>query len=103
MAGQEVTRNDLDYKMSQTLVAARNVLREIETINAFLERTPADANGVDPLTLPFTPVEEGAVPGRFGYTEAEAYVIRSTFQQLAGMKSALDPILTPARALTGLI
>lgn len=103
MAGQEVTRNDLDYRMSQTVVAARNVIRELDTINMFLERMPVAADGIDPLTLPFAPAEAGGIPGKFGYTEEEAYLIRSTFQQLAGMKPALDPILTTARALTGLL
>jgi hypothetical protein len=96
MAGQEVTRNDLDYKVAQTLVAARVVIKDLETIEAFLERTP-DVDGVDPLTLP---IADG---GRFGYNVDEAYLIRNTFGQLAGVKAAVNPILDTARALTGLL
>jgi hypothetical protein len=77
MAGQEVARPDLDYRMSQTLVSARNVVRDLETIAAFLERAKPDANGVDLLVLP---VDEG---GKFGYTEDEATLIRSTSTRLS--------------------
>jgi hypothetical protein len=97
MAGQEVARPDLDYRMSQTLVSARNVVRDLETIAAFLERAKPDANGVDLLVLP---VDEG---GKFGYTEDEATLIRSTFQQLEAAKSSIEPILDKARGLTGLL
>lgn len=97
MAGQEVTRNDLDYKMAQTVVAARSVVRDLETIEAFFERTPIGADGVDPLIVP---VQDG---GRFGYNEDEAYLIRNTFQQLAQVKPVIGPILDTARGLTGLL
>jgi hypothetical protein len=96
MAGQTVTRNDLDYKMAQTLVAARNVIRDLETIEAFLERTP-EKDGVDPLTVP---VVDG---GEFGYTADEAYLIRNTFQQLNAAKPTIGPVLDTARGLTGLL
>jgi len=42
-------------------------------------------------------------PGRFGYTEDEAYLIRTTFEQLAAMRPAIEPILDTARGLTGLL
>lgn len=96
MAGQDVTRNDLDYKLSQTLVSARVVVKDLETIQSFLERTTA-VNGVDPLTVPF------ADGGKFGYTEDEAYLIRVTFEQLAAAKTTIGPVLDTARALTGLL
>lgn len=96
MAGQEVTRNDLDYKMAQTLVAARTVIKDLETIEAFLERTPT-VDGVDPLVV--TPADGG----KFGYTADEAYLIRNTFQQLNGAKPTIGPILDTARGLTGLL
>lgn len=97
MAGQEVTRNDLDYKISQVLVAARNVIKDIETVESFLERTPNDASGADPLTV------APADGGKFGYTADEAYLIRSTFGQLHGLKPTVDPVLDTARGLTGLL
>lgn len=96
MAGQEVTRNDLDYKMAQTLVSARTVVKDLEAIDAFLDRT-AVVDGVDPLTVP---IAEG---GKFGYTADEAYLIRVTFELLSGAQTTIGPILTTARALTGLL
>lgn len=96
MAGQEVTRNDLDYKMAQTLVTARNVISDLETINAFLQRTP-EVDGVDPLTVA---VADG---GKFGYTADEAYLIRNTFSQLEAVKPVVGPLLDTARGLTGLL
>lgn len=97
MAGQEVSRNDLDYKMANTLVNARNVVRDLETINAFLQNTPVNAEGVDPLTV------SPADGGKFGYTEDEVYLIRNTFQQLETMQPVLGPLLDTARGLTGLL
>jgi hypothetical protein len=97
MAGQEVTRNDFDYKVAQTLVAARNVVRDLETIQSFLERTAPGVDEPDPLSVAVT---DG---GKFGYDADETYLIRSTFQQLAGTKAAINPILDTARALTGLL
>lgn len=94
MAGQEVTRNELDLKMARTLVAARTVVSDLETINAFLDRPEID--GVDLLTA--APAEGG-----FGYSTDEAYLIRSTFQQLAGIRPTIGPILEAARGLTGLL
>lgn len=96
MAGQEVTRNDLDYKMASTLVAARNVIGDLETINSFLLRTP-EVDGVDSLTV------APADGGKFGYSADEAYLIRHTFQQLESIKPTVGPLLDAARALTGLL
>lgn len=97
MAGQEVTRNDLDYKMAQTLVSARTIVKDLETVQSFLERTAPGVDEPDPLTVPLT---DG---GKFGYTADEAYLIRATFQQLSGAQATIGPVLDTARALTGLL
>lgn len=105
MAGREVSRLELDTTMSDNLIAARNAIDGLVAINAFLKRNPVGEDGVDPLTLPTTPtdtMDATTAPGKFGYTEEEAALIRQIFGQLDQLKPAIDPIFEEARALTGL-
>jgi hypothetical protein len=103
MAGRDVNRSNLDQVTADAVIAVRDAFRQVRTVKAFLDQVPANAEGGDPLTKPMAQVADSPpdfVPGKFGYTEDEAYLIRLVFDQL----NALDvqPILDTGRKLTGL-
>lgn len=103
MAGQAVTRQDLDYAVSQAIIDLRQACRKVDSINKFLSFHPSNAVGGDLLTNPLPTASDptGAVGG-FGYTEDEAYLIRIIFEQLNGVRETALPILETGRKLTGL-
>lgn len=105
MAGREVSRNELDNTMANNLVAARNAIAGLETVNAFLALHPVGADGSDPLTQQpegdLGPMNSSV--GKFGYTPEEAALIRDVFGKLAQLKPAIDPVFEQAQALTGLL
>ena len=106
MAGREVTRRDLDVTMANNIVAARDAIQGLETVNAFLALNPIGADGVDPLTIsttPTNPSDPTSAPGKFGYTAEEAALIRDVFGKLASLKPSIDPVFEQAQALTGLL
>lgn len=94
MAGLQVTKDLLDLKSAQAVLAVREAFDQVETIFEYLATVPANAEGGDPLTLP---LDQG---GKFGYTADEAYLIRFVFESLHGL--AVQPILDTGRKLTGL-
>lgn len=105
MAGREVTRVELDQRMSQSLVSLRNAVSQLENINEFLATIPIDSDGVDPLAIsaqPTDPMDQTTAPGRFGYTEEEAALIRQVFGSLLALRTQLQPVLKQSRRLTGL-
>ena len=93
MAGLKVTRELLDMRSAEAILAVREAVAKIETINAFLATVPSGGEGGDPLTDP-----EGA----FKYNEDEAYLMRYLFEQLHTVRPQVDPILEAGRKLTGL-
>lgn len=104
MAGRDVTRADLDNAIANNLVAARNAISGLELVSAFLALHPIGEDGVDPLTTT-SPVDTPDGPtnvGQFGYTDAEAKLIREVFGKLADLKPAIGPVFEQAQALTGL-
>lgn len=103
MAGREVTRTELDRETADAIIEVRDAFRRVRTVKAFLDQVPANAEGGDPLTLSTDPVnsmEASTAPGKFGYTDDEAYLIRLVFDQLTALE--VQPILDTARKLTGL-
>lgn len=103
MAGREVTRIDLDRETAEAVIAVREAFRRVRTVKAYLDQVPANSEGGDPLTLSVNPtdtMDASTAPGKFGYTEDEAYLIRVVFDQLTNLE--VQPILDTARKLTGL-
>jgi hypothetical protein len=90
--------------MANNLVAARNAIAGLETVNAFLALHPIGEDGVDPLTVSTTvTTPDGATTvGQFGYTEEEAKLIREVFGKLEALKPQIGPVFEQAIALTGL-
>jgi len=104
MAGREVTRVELDARMSDSLVSLRNAVTKLENINEFLATIPV-VEGTDPLTVSTDlpdPMDPNSAVGRFGYTEDEAQLIRSVFGSLLALRTQLAPVLKQSRKLTGL-
>lgn len=108
MAGRQVTRQELDLRAAEAMLAVREALAKVEKIASFLEAIPVDAEGVDPLTLPATPTDPmmptSTSPGHFGYTEDEAQLIRYV---MTGVRKVLSipenqAILKAGGRLTGL-
>lgn len=93
MAGVTVSRNDLDWKASRTVLAIREAFENSEVIYNFLAQYPSNAEGGDHLTKPLD-------QGGFGYTDDEAYLIRLVFEQLHALD--IEPILEQGSKLTGL-
>ena len=105
MAGREVTRIDLDARMSDSLVSLRTAVSKLENINEFLATIPVGEDGVDPLTISTElpdPMDPSSALGRFGYTEEEAELIRKVFGSLLALRTELQPVLKMSRKLTGL-
>jgi hypothetical protein len=105
MAGREVTRIELDQRMSQSLVSLRSAVSQLENINEFLATIPVGADGTDPLTISTDlpdPMDPNSAIGRFGYTEEEAQLIRQVFGALLALRTQLAPVLKQSRRLTGL-
>lgn len=103
MAGRDVSRGSLDQVAADAVIAVRDAFRQVRTVKAFLDQVPANAEGGDPLTKPIAQTvdsAEGFVPGKFGYTDDEAYLIRLVFDQLNSLE--VQPILDTGRKLTGL-
>lgn len=103
MAGREVTRQLLDMKAAEAIVAVRHAFEKVETVKEFLSTVPSDAPGGDPLTLPTNPtdaLDSDSAAGKFGYTADEAYLIRYLFESL--MQFDIKALLKDGRKLTGL-
>lgn len=88
MAGRQVTRMDLDYKVAGTVIAVRQAFESVIAVSAFLAQNPADAPSGDPLIV------------KFEYTADEAYLIRLVFEQLNALD--VESVLAQGRKLTGL-
>lgn len=107
MAGRNVTRQDLDAKLADAVLSIREAMSKVNTINGFLTQHPPSAEGVDPLTVSTNLVDTmdpSSAAGKFGYTEAEAILIRTVFQELNAVtqSTTLAQTFAKARALTGL-
>lgn len=107
MAGRNVTRAELDIKLAEAVLAIREAMTKVNTINGFLAQVPVGADGVDPLTISTSltdPMDPNSAPGKFGYTQDEAQVIRLVFQQLNELatSTSISATLLAARKLTGL-
>ncbi len=94
MAGQSVTRSDLDFAASTAIVSLREAMDQVKTIDFFLSTQKADAPGGDPLT-------KSQAEGGFGYTEDEAYLLRVLFGALSS--GDLTNLYQNGRLLTGLL
>lgn len=94
MAGQSVTRSDLDFAASTAIVSLREAMGRVKTVSFFLSTQRSDAPGGDPMT-------KSQSEGGFGYTEDEAYLLRVLFGSLSsGDLTNLDQ---QGRLLTGLL
>lgn len=103
MAGRTVTRSELDAKAADAVIAVRRAFVLVENVKSFLDNTPSNADGGDPLTKSTAQTDSmdpSSAPGAFGYTEDEAYLIRLVFDQLSALE--VEPIIHTARKLTGL-
>jgi hypothetical protein len=90
MLGYEVTKQVLDGRCAQTVIALREAFDSVNVINAWLANNP-DVDNVDPLT---------ADP--YNYTTDEAYVIRLFFQNLDAVGDANADNFATGRKMTGL-
>ncbi len=88
-AGFEVSRNLLDARAGEAARDLLRVLSRAEQLARWLADRP-EQDGVDPLVADF------------GYTEDEAYLLRSTFTDLHALATAQSSLLARARKLTGL-
>lgn len=93
MAGTTVSRSDLDWKVSRTVIEVREAFENVAIIKGFLDQNPSNGPEGDLLT-------KSAGEGGFGYTEDEAYLVRLVFDQFNALD--VEPILETARRLTGL-
>lgn len=103
VAGRTVTRAELDAKAADAVIAVRKAFVLVENVKSFLDNTPQNAEGGDPLTLsttPTDPMDPTTAPGVFGYTDDEAYLMRIVFDQLSALP--VQDTLHTARKLTGL-
>ena len=102
MAGLEVTRELLDAKSAEAILAIRSAFNKIDGVYAFLASIPV-VNGVDPFTrwtITTKTLNPATAPGKFGYTDDEAYLLRFMFSELHGYHN--PSLLETSRKLTGL-
>lgn len=88
--GYEVSKYVLDAKAGQAVIQLREAFENVEAVVAYLGNNPRPANQPDPLVA------------LHGYTEGEAYILRSIFEDLGAKKTALQPTFDTARQITGL-
>lgn len=88
--GIEVTKQMLDGKVAQTVVAVRSALEKVASVQAWLANHPVVDN-VDPLTQE-----------PFGYTEDEAYAMRMYFGTVDQIRVNNANISDVGRKMTGL-
>lgn len=113
MVGYTVNRGKLDLRVAEMVIAFRSAIEKADIVQGWLALHPSDAPGGDVLTLPITPPpieydsdgnpippSEPFVPGEFGYTEDEAYLIRDVTQKLFNLNT--NGVMTQAKGLTGL-
>lgn len=107
MAGRDVTRLELDAKLADTVLSIREAVRKVNIIIGFLAQHPVDETSGDPLTLSTglaDPMDPTSAPGKFGYTEEEAALIRLVFGELDEVtkSTTLAGTLVKGSQLTGL-
>lgn len=94
MAGIEVNRQMLDFKLAEAMLAIRHAFEKVEILQQWMTNHPAP--GPDLLS---TPIAEG---GQFGYTVDEAYAIRLVCQNFNAMRLNNASDFAVATQLTGL-
>lgn len=88
MAGIEVTKSSLDARSSEAVLDLRVAFRKVENVAKWLVNQTDTAEG-DPLLA-------------LGYNADEAYLLRTTFEQLETVRTGNVPLWDTARRLTGL-
>jgi hypothetical protein len=88
--GFDVTKQMLDTKVAQSVLAVRSALEKVEGIQAWLANHPVVDN-VDPLMVE-----------PFGYTADEAYAMRFYFGTVDGIRTSNTNISDVGRKMTGL-
>lgn len=88
--GIEVTKNALDSKAAQAVLAVRSALEKVEAVQAWLANHPV-VDAVDPLTLE-----------PFNYSDDEAYAMRLYFGTVDGLRTSNVAISDVGRKMTGL-
>jgi hypothetical protein len=88
--GFDVTKQMLDTKAAQAVLAMRSALEKVEALQAWLANHPVVDN-VDPLT---------AEP--FGYSADEAYALRLYFGTVDSIRTTNTSISDVGRKMTGL-
>lgn len=88
--GFSVTKDTLDNKAAQAVVAMRSALEKVEAIQAWLANHPVVDN-VDPITQE-----------PFGYSPDEAYALRLYFGTVDGIRTNNATVSEIGRKMTGL-
>lgn len=88
-AGFKVSRDLLDARAGEVARDLQRVLTRAEQVHLWLVDQPV-VDGADPLVVDL------------GYTEDEAYLLRSTFTDLTGLANAETSVLVRTRKLAGL-
>jgi hypothetical protein len=88
--GYNVDKGTLDMKAASTVLQLRQAFDNVEAIAAWLGNHPSNG-GNDPLT------GEG-----FGYSADEAYVLRSFFETMEGVRTSNAAVFETGRKMTGL-
>lgn len=89
MLGQEVQTHTINYKSSETVLDLRRAFDKVEILAKWLANQQVVA-GNDPLVTVFN------------YTADEAYLLRTTFEQLEALRLGNLSLFETARKLTGL-
>lgn len=87
--GLEVTKQTLDMKAAQAVIALRTALNQHESIAAWLVNHPI-VNGTDPLIADF------------GYNADEAYALRFYFEGVEALRVNNPNLIAIGRKMTGL-
>lgn len=89
MAGTEVTKNAIDVRSAEAVLALREAFRKCDNLSEWLTKNPV-VSSVDPLVTTFM------------YTEQEAEDIRTVFLGFAAAHTTLAYNFDVARNLIGL-
>lgn len=87
--GYNVDKGTLDMKAASTVLQLRQAFDNVEAIAAWLGNHPSDGTN-DPL------VDD------FGYNTDEAYVLRSFFETMEGVRTSNATMFETGRKMTGL-
>lgn len=88
MVGTSVNKDTIDVRSAEAVLELRSAFRKVENVAKWLANQIDTAEG-DPLLA-------------LGYNADEAYLLRTTFEQLEAMRTSNTALWDQARKLTGL-